>query len=137
MVSNVAALLRAALNDARFSALCCHDVVAHLMGVSEFNALSVTVESPLEDYFDELKSKASSAALQQPPSPRTAAVTAAAQRLFEVYLERDTDVPCDVRSQGLGHVRGAVSLIQAIDHSPLTTSGPRVLLPAELPEPRR
>ena len=97
VVENTVALMSGAFYDKRFDALFTNDIIANVLGATEFNSIGITVESPLEDYFDDFKSKVTSSKSQQALSTKDNAARKAALRIYSDFLNSDADVPCDVR----------------------------------------
>lgn len=62
VVENCVRLYRGSMHDARVESLLTHSVVSNLLGAFELNCVGITVESPVEDLQEELKTAARRAA---------------------------------------------------------------------------
>jgi hypothetical protein len=95
IVENCSRLYDSALRDARYPALFSPDFTAHLLGMFELNCLGITVESPVEDLRDEMRS-----ARKREGGGAEGAATREGFRGAEAVFKMlgSADVPCDVRA---------------------------------------
>jgi hypothetical protein len=97
IVENCAKLYESCLFDSRFPALFTVDFTASLLGMFELNCLGITVESPVEDLRDEIRTTK-----KRDGSLGVNAELKEHFRMTEGIFKMlgSTDVPCDVRSSG-------------------------------------
>lgn len=92
VVENCVLLNRGCMHEPRAEALFGAAVLSHLLGMFELNCLGVTVESPVEDMADELRTELKRAA-RSTDAAKTAELRAAKALLG---LLGSMDMPCEV-----------------------------------------